>query len=81
MVSRRFVSIIQRSTIHLAAVSHTADGCFNNIRFASYLTGNRRIDMQNAFQRGSDPLIHELYGIRERRSLTPPKTKFVTLNV
>ena len=27
-------------SIHLAAVSHTADGCVNNIKFASYLTEN-----------------------------------------
>ena len=27
-------------SIHLAAVTLTADGCVNNIKFASYLTGN-----------------------------------------
>ena len=32
---------LARESIHLAAVSHTADGCVNNIKFASHLTGSR----------------------------------------
>ena len=36
----RNCSLAQES-IHLAAVTRTADGCVNNIKFASYLTGNR----------------------------------------
>ena len=32
---------LARESIHLAAVSHTADGCVNNIKVASYLTRNR----------------------------------------
>ena len=36
----RNCSLAQES-IHLAAVTLTADGCVNNIKFASYLTGNR----------------------------------------
>ena len=36
----RNCSLAQES-IHLAAVTLTADGCVNNIKFASYLTGNQ----------------------------------------
>ena len=36
----RNCSLAQES-IHLAAVTLTVDGCVNNIKFASYLTGNR----------------------------------------
>ena len=32
---------LARESIHLAAVSHTAGGCVNNIKVASYLTRNR----------------------------------------
>ena len=32
---------LARESIYLTAVTHTADGCVNNIKFASYLTGNR----------------------------------------
>ena len=32
---------LAQEPIHLAAVTRTADGCVNNIKFASYLTGNR----------------------------------------
>ena len=38
--NNRNCSFVQDST-HLAAVTLTADGCVNNIKFASYLTGNR----------------------------------------
>ena len=83
---------LAQESVHLAAVTPKADGCVNNIKFASYLTGNRPLTYKHIItQRDSDPLIHELlfmsytyrrkYGIHERRSLTPPKTKFVTLKV
>ena len=32
---------LARESIYLTAVTHTADGCVDNIKFASYLTGNR----------------------------------------
>ena len=32
---------LAQESIHLAVVTRTADGCVNNIKFASYLTGNR----------------------------------------
>ena len=32
---------LDQESIHLAAVTLTADGCVNNIKFASYLTGNQ----------------------------------------
>ena len=32
---------LARESIYLTAATHTADGCVNNIKFASYLTGNR----------------------------------------
>ena len=32
---------LARESIYLTAVTHTADGCVNNIKFVSYLTGNR----------------------------------------
>ena len=32
---------LARESIYLTAVTHTADGCVNNTKFASYLTGNR----------------------------------------
>ena len=87
----RNCSLAQES-IHLAAVTLTADGRVNNIKFASYLTGNRPLTCKLIIlQRDSDLLIHELffmsytskrkYRIRERKSLTPLQTKFVALNV
>ena len=87
----RNCSLAQES-IHLAAVTLTADGRVNNIKFASYLTGNRPLTCKRIIlQRDSDLLIHELffmsytskrkYRIRERKSLTPLQTKFVALNV
>ena len=38
----RNCSLAQES-IHLAAVTLTADGCVNNVKFASYLTGNQAL--------------------------------------
>ena len=32
---------LARESIYLTAVTHTADGCVNNIKCTSYLTGNR----------------------------------------
>ena len=53
----RNCSLAQES-IHLAAVTLTADGCVNNIKFASYLTGNQ-------------PLTCKLITKRQLPSYTP----------
>ena len=53
----RNCSLAQES-IHLAAVTLTADGCVNNIKFASYLTGNQ-------------PLTCKLVTKRQLPSYTP----------
>ena len=52
-------SLVQEST-HLAAVTITADGCVNNIKFASYLTGNQPLTC-NSLQRDSNLLIYVLF--------------------
>ena len=46
----RNCSLAQES-IHLAAVTLTADGCVNNIKFASYLTGNRSLTCKRITKR------------------------------
>ena len=52
---------LAQESIHLVAVTLTADGCVNNIKFASYLTGNRPLTCKRVIlQSDSDPLIHEL---------------------
>ena len=52
-------SFVQDST-HLAAVTLTADGCVNNIKFASYLMGYRPLTCKRIkLQRDSDHLTHE----------------------
>ena len=85
----RNCSLAQES-IHLAAVTLTADGCVNNIKFASYLTGNQPLTCKLITKRQRPSNIRTIfhvidlrrkYGIRKRRSVTPSKTKFVTLNV
>ena len=85
----RNCSLAQES-IHLAAVTLTADGCVNNIKFASYLTGNQPLTcklitkrQQPSNTRNIFHVIHlkRKYWIRKRRSVTASKTKFVTLNV
>ena len=85
----RNCSLAQES-IHLAAVTLTADGCVNNIIFASNLTGNQPLTCKlitkrqlPSYTRIIFHVIHlrRKYGIRKRRSVTPSKTKFVTLNV
>ena len=81
---------LARESIYLTAVTHTADGCVNNIKCTSYLTGNRPLTCKRIpkRQRPSNTrtifhVIHQRreHGIRERRSLTPPNTKFVAFNV
>ena len=42
---------IVRESIHLAAVKLTADGFENNIKFASYLTGNRPLTCKGITKR------------------------------
>ena len=83
----RNCSLAQES-IHLAAVTLTADGCVNNIKFASYLTGNQPLTCKLITKRQRPSNIRTIfhvihsgrkYGIRKRRSVTPSKTKFVTL--
>ena len=85
----RNCSLAQES-IHLAAVTLTADGCVNNIKFASYLTGNQPLTCKLITKRQQPSNIRTIfhvkhlkrkYGIRKRRSVTASKTKFVTLNV
>ena len=85
----RNCSLAQES-IHLAAVTLTADSCVNNIKFAIYLTGNQPLTCKlitkrqlPSYTRIIFHVIHlrRKYGIRKRRSVTPSKTKFVTLNV
>ena len=49
---------LAEESIHLAAVTLTADGCVNNIKFASYLTGNQ-------------PLTCKLITKRQLPSYTP----------
>ena len=46
----RNCSLAQES-IHLAAVTLTADGCVNNIRFKGYLTGNRALTCKHIKKR------------------------------
>ena len=81
---------LARESVYLTAITHTADGRVNNIKFASYLTGNRPLTCKRIpkRQRPSNTrtifhVIHQRreHGIRERRSLTPPNTKFVAFNV
>ena len=85
----RNCSLAQES-IHLAAVTLTADGCVNNIKFASYLTGNQPLTCKLITKRqqpsNTRTIFHVIhlkrkYWIRKRRSVTASKTKFVTLNV
>ena len=38
-------------SIHLAEVTLTADGCMNNFKFASYLTGNRPLKCKRITKR------------------------------
>ena len=79
-----------QESIHLAAVTLTADGCVNNIKFASYLTGNQPLTCKLITKRqrpsNTRTIFHvkhsrRKYGIRKRRSVTPSKTKLVMLNV
>ena len=83
----RNCSLAQEST-HLAAATLTVDGCVNNIKFASYLTGNQPLTCKLITKRQRPSNIRTIfhvihsrrkYGIRKRRSVTPSKTKFVTL--
>ena len=55
----RNCSLVQES-IHLGVVTFTADGRVNNIKFASYLTGNRPLTCKR-MSRVDYHLIHELF--------------------
>ena len=52
---------LAQESIHLAAVTLAAGGCVNNIKFASYLTGNRPLTcICIIMQRDGDLLRHEV---------------------
>ena len=58
----RNCSLAQES-IHLAAVTLTADGCVNNIKFASYLTGNQPLTCRLITKRQRSSNIRTIFHV------------------
>ena len=80
----RNCSLAQES-IHLAAVTLTADGCVNNIKFASYLTGNRSLTCKRITKRqrpsNTRTIFHIMHLKAWIRDSRKEKPKLAALNV